>query len=220
VQKYSLKVIDTRSEVKRAAVSEVTKLSHLRPQGLDSKRNPISKDDTVKIINGPYKNKRGVIKNIFKNFVFLYNQDFVSTNGIFVDKSENLEIMGSELLADSYNLNGAKVNLRKVPEELRQYVGKLVRIIRGNWKGHMGILKRVSDKNAAIELTSKNKIITIDIGSIAPAEDSYGNMNRGDNYMATPYSNNGGKTPAYFGQSPGYAINPMSPWNPVATRNI
>jgi hypothetical protein len=54
--------------------------------------------------------------NIFKNYVFLSNVDFIQTNGIFVDKSENLEIMGSELLIDNdLNSHGAKVNIRRAP---------------------------------------------------------------------------------------------------------
>lgn len=54
--------------------------------------------------------------NIFKNFVFLYNVDFTQTNGIFVDRSENLEIMGSELLVDNeLNSYGARVNIRRAP---------------------------------------------------------------------------------------------------------
>ena len=119
--------------------------------------------------------------------MFLYNQDFVSTNGIFVDKSENLEIMGSELLGDSYNMNGGKVNIRKVPEELRKAVGTYVRIIKGNWKGYIGVLKRVTDKNAAIELTSKNKTITIDVTSITPIDDNGQTLNRVENsFVSTP----------------------------------
>jgi transcription elongation factor len=54
--------------------------------------------------------------NIFKNFIFLYNVDFTQTNGIFVDRSENVEIMGSELLIDNeLNSYGAKVNIRRAP---------------------------------------------------------------------------------------------------------
>jgi ribosomal protein L24 len=83
---------------------------------LDSKRNPITKNDTVKIINGHYKGKKGVIMNIYKNVVFLHNVDFAATNGIFVDKTENIEIMGSELLADNeFNSYGSKVNFKRIP---------------------------------------------------------------------------------------------------------
>jgi hypothetical protein len=57
--------------------------------------------------------------NIFKNFVFLYNIDFTQTNGIFVDRSENIEIMGSELLVDNeLNTTGGRVNIRRAPGNL------------------------------------------------------------------------------------------------------
>ena len=47
--------------------------------GIDGKRNPIGKEDNVKIINGHYKGKKGIIKNIYRNFAFMYNSDFVIT---------------------------------------------------------------------------------------------------------------------------------------------
>jgi transcription elongation factor len=169
-------------------------------------------------VNGPYKGKKGVIRNIFKNFVFLYNQDFISTNGIFVDKSENLEIMGSELLSD--NMYHGKVNIRKPPEPLRKSVGTLVRIVHGNWKGYIGILKKVTDKNALVELTSKNKTITIDISFIQTIDDegqAKGNMD----FMNTPRSNYAGiNTPAYYPQSPSYGATMSPGWNPVSTRKF
>jgi transcription elongation factor len=168
----------------------------------------------VKIINGIYKGKKGVIKNIFKNYAFLYNQDFVSTNGIFVDKTENLEILGSELLNDYYT-SGGKVNYRKAPESLTRNLGNLVRVIAGNWKGYIGILKKANDKMVSVELTSKNKIITLDLNSIQlidnegqKREDIYNNS------FSTPRSNFANKTPAYYPQSPN-AHSLMSPgWNP------
>lgn len=199
-----------------------------KPNGIDCKRNPITKDDTVKLINGPYKGKKGVIRNIFKNIVFLYNQDFVSTNGIFVDKTENVEIMGSELLADNYNITGSKVNIRRAPDEFKKSVGSLVRIIKGNWKGYIGCLKRVTDKDAYIELTSKNKTIHIDISSIQLVDGNNNSSNTSSQSnpwqsQSTPRSNMGMamgcKTPAYYPQSPSYGGGVSSPgWNPEATR--
>jgi transcription elongation factor len=55
--------------------------------------------------------------NIFKNFVFLHNVDFSSTNGIFVDRTENTEIMGSELLVDNMDFSNynSRINVKKIP---------------------------------------------------------------------------------------------------------
>ncbi len=173
----------------------------------------------MKIINGLYKGKKGVIKNIFKNYAFLYNQDFVSTHGIFVDKTENLEILGSELLND-YCSNGGKVNFRKAPEMITKNIGCLVRIIQGNWKGYIGVLKKANDKSVSVELTSKNKIITVGLDYIQLI-DNEGQKKEEilNNTFSTPRSGYATKTPAYYPQSPN-AMAPMSPgWNP-STRNI
>jgi transcription elongation factor len=179
-----------------------------KPNGLDCRRNPITISDNVKIINGHYKGKRGVIKNIFKNQVFLYNQDFVSTNGIFVDKSENIEIMGSELLQDNYNGSGFRVNIRKAPDNLQKSIGLLVRVKSGNWKGYVGVLKRVTDIKVAVELTSKNKTINLDINSIELFEKDSNN----NNSNATPRNNYANKTPVYCPQSPSNNVTQSPGW--------
>lgn len=64
-----------------------------------------------------------MIKTIYKNFIFLHNNEYINSNGIFVEKSENVEIMGSELLvSDDMNANGgAKVNFKKIPGEIFIY---------------------------------------------------------------------------------------------------
>ena len=127
--------------------------------------------------------------------------------------------MGSELLYDNYNISGGKVNIRKVPEELRKAIGNLVRIIRGNWKGYIGILKKVSDKNVAVELTSKNKTITLDLSFIQTIDEDGQAKSRGDNNISTPRSNYGVKTPSYYPQSP-TGVGMISPaWNPNSSCN-
>jgi transcription elongation factor SPT5 len=223
VYKDSLKLINTRSEIQKVSLRDVMKLPMTQPRGLDRMRNPITKNDTVKITNGHYKGKRGVIKNMSKNFVFLYNQDFSQTNGIFVDKCENIEIMGSELLIDQ-NMNGGKVNFKKIPDELRKLVGRSVKIIKGNWKSYIGVLKEVNDKYAYVELSAKNKKVKVELSDIADMEEG-GYNNNGNarsnletSYLGTPrsYANNA-KTPAYCPQSPGFNSISSPRWN-VSTR--
>lgn len=121
-------------------------------------------------------------------------------------------------------MQGAKVNFKKIPEELRKLIGNTIKIIKGNWKGYLGVLKSVTDKIARVELTSKNKIISLELNAIADTNE--GGFNSGSNIrmesgFATPRSGMGGsvmKTPAYYPQSPSFK--PNSPgWNP-GTRNF
>jgi transcription elongation factor len=147
---------------------------------------------------------------MFKNFSFLYNHDFPSTNGIFVEKTENLEIMGAELLRESNdyaNSYGSKVNIKTVPEKFKELIGNPVKITGGNWKGYLGTLKSVNDKTARVELTSKAKIVSVDKNFIAKP----GEISRNETSMNTPRGSNNFKTPAYYPQSPYNTTSPR--WN-------
>lgn len=50
----------------------------------------------VKIIAGNYKGRKGVIKYIHKNILFLWDKEFYQSNGIFVENSRNVLILGEE----------------------------------------------------------------------------------------------------------------------------
>lgn len=206
VSQYSLKLIDTRNEIKTVSVRDVFKLSSHKINGIDGKKNPITKDDTVKVISGPYKGTKAVIKNIYKYYVFLHNNDYIQSNGIFAENSDNIEILGSELLIDADGSRG-RVNRKMIPEEIRAYIGKTVKIIMGVWKGYSGIVKDVTDKMAYVELSSKPKTIRLELSAIIRTDIQTDDSNgfggfRGD--TMTPRAMAQPKTPAYYPQSPGY----------------
>jgi transcription elongation factor len=82
-------------------------------------------------------------------------------------------------------------------------------------------LKAVNEKLASVELTSKNKVITLDPSYITElAEDALSGYPKYDNtaMMGTPKANHGIKTPAYYAQSPSYNSVSSPKWNPHATR--
>jgi len=67
-----------------------------KASAIDSKRNTIYQDNVVKIVAGKHKGRRGVIKFIHRNTVFLWDRDFKQTNGIFVENTNNILILGDE----------------------------------------------------------------------------------------------------------------------------
>jgi transcription elongation factor len=85
-----------------------------------------------------------VIKYIFKNTLFLWDREFYQTNGIFVENSRNVLILGDEHV---------KVNNNKKLRE--SIIGKDVYITKGEWKGYRGRVTRADDKQAIVELSSK-----------------------------------------------------------------
>lgn len=155
----------------------------------------------MKIVNGLYKGKKAVIKNIWENKLFLYNKDFIKTNGMFVDNRSNVLILGASLISEDPFMN--KVNLKLIPRNLLAMKGKLVKIINGKWKGYVGFVKEIFENKWRIELTAKNKIVSVNMEDIADDDNA-------KNDEVTPSV---AKTPAYYPQSP--SMNVSSPgWMP------
>jgi len=58
----------------------------------------LSMDAMVKVCSGPKKGIIGSIRHAYKNYLFMYNKEFVQSNGIFVENSRNVSICGSEFM--------------------------------------------------------------------------------------------------------------------------
>ena len=164
--KFNLKVVTTRNEVKKISVREVDiiNLKKKTTYLMDSKGYPLTPDNTVKVINGPNKGNKGTIKCIYNKYIFLHNNNYTRTNGIFCEINENVELLGSELLIEGSEKG--KVNHRKIPNDIRELIGKTVHVIEGKWKGYNGILINADDKSIKLELSAKQKTISLPFSSI------------------------------------------------------
>ena len=192
--KFIIKVVTNANEVRKLSVREVDKINLPKKiPCIDGKGNPLDIDNTVKVINGQYKGYKGVIKNIFKHFIFLLNNDFSRTNGIFCEIKENLELLGSELLVESSDKG--KINRRRIPNYIKDLMGKIVHVEKGNWKGYNGLLIGGNDKNVKLELIAKQKVVEIPFDNIKA-----GDVNSVENTNESVSFNNQGfmKTPAYY----------------------
>ena len=94
-------------------------------------------DDAIIISNrsSPLYNKTGVIKNICRNCLFLWDTEFLDfSNGIFTEKCSNVTIKGSELLQEVKSKHmPALSNSNRIMKH--PFIGKIVRIIAGELKG-------------------------------------------------------------------------------------
>ena len=179
-------------------------------QGLDSTRNSITKNDAVKVVDGENKGKKGTIIHIYKNIVFLYNPEQATNNGIFVEKTRNLTILGAELLKGNNEVNKERRNRPKAGNSrYDELYRKLVRITAGQYKGYQGIVVDMDKNSAKVELSSKAKIINIQRKDI---EDASKKVSLRDNQA--PISDAGSKTPAYLPQSPQWMPSTPAPQSP------
>ena len=141
-----------------------------------------------------YKGYKAVIKSIYNRYVFLLNHEFIRTNGIFCEIKENLELLGSELLQESSDKG--KVNHRRIPNTVKDLIGKIVHVIKGNWKGYNGMLVQSNDKFATIELIAKQKTIEIPFTDFVEGDVNSAKDNASENVQ---FNNHGFlKTPAYY----------------------
>lgn len=187
---YTINVVSVKNEVMSLSIRDVEKIKvNKKLSGMDSKRNPINKENRVKVLDGQFAGKIGTVKYIFRNYVFLHNVEFVRSNGIFCETNDNVEILGAELLND-YGNNG-RVNQRKIPDDIKSYLGKTILIKGGNYKGYEGIVVKLGDKFLSIELSAYPKTVNIEIEHIS--------LDKKENVSESP--NLAGKTPAYYHES-------------------
>lgn len=163
VQEDYLKMINEQSKIVNVKIVDLGKKVPLPPRngtlhGRDKNNHILSLESVVKVADGPYKGMNGTIKHGYKHYVFLWNKEFVQSNGIFVQNSRNVAILGAEFMKESQGNAVASQN-RLVRDPL---VGKLVVIISGKYKGHRGRVDHADDKQAKVELSTQCKKIPID----------------------------------------------------------
>ena len=157
----------------------------------------------------------GPIRHYDRNYLFLWNKEFVQSNGIFVESCRNVVILGAEFMKGVQGKAIASQN-RLVRDTL---VGKLVVIVGGKFKGHRGRVCYADDKQATVELSTQCKKIPVDkclVKELNPEENKQGQDGGRSVYGggqsvyggATVYD--GGKTPMINPNTPSYY--PQSQW--------
>lgn len=96
----------------------------------------------VKVKDGANRGMSGPIRHGFRHYLFLFNRDFVQSNGIFVEDCKNVLILGAEFMKGSSDQ--AVVNQNRLTRD--HLVGKVVVIIMGKFKGHRGRVVKADDK--------------------------------------------------------------------------
>ena len=192
--KFILKVVTTRNEIKKLSSREVEKVSLIKKTTyVDGKGFPIAPENIVKVINGKFKGNKGTIKCIYNKYVFLHNNIFNRTNGIFCERNDNLELLGSELFGE--NSEKGKVNYKRIPNDIKDLIGHVVHVVEGNWKGYNGILISANDKSIKLELSAKQKTIQLPFNYIKPGDVNSAKENEMQPLTPTNLSL---KTPAYY----------------------
>lgn len=81
VQEDYLKVINEQGKTENVKVAtinkKISKMGNNKALGRDSKGNSLAVNHMVRCINGECKGMTGPIRHIYKNYLFLWNKEFV-----------------------------------------------------------------------------------------------------------------------------------------------
>lgn len=87
VQEDNLKLFNEQGQVKNIKLSDISKKfeKNRKAFAADNRGNTLSVENVVKCVDGRYKGRKGVVKHIHKNTLFLWDKEFTQTNGLFVE---------------------------------------------------------------------------------------------------------------------------------------
>lgn len=154
---------------------------------LDQQLKNISVNDTVRVLDGPLKDKQGVVKKIYRGIIFLYNETEEANNGYICTKArfcEKVEPTGgvcSEKTGEpGYSGYGGLSSSPKSPlspEKSQQErgdgfkfnrddnamfsIGQSLRIRVGPLKGYICRVLAVRRSDVTVKLDSQHKILTV-----------------------------------------------------------
>lgn len=173
------KVIDQNGLVRTVGPRQISmRRDSRRAVATDSENHDIRIGDMVKEIEG--EQRKGQVLHIHRSvFIFLYNREINENNGVFITRSTLLASVAPKTLnnssVDLSQMNPAMNSVNPIKEKGgmvgSQMMGKGMRdkladipvqIIRGSYKGMIGVVKGTNGNQIRIELTTNSKIISLE----------------------------------------------------------
>ncbi|KAK6933434.1 NGN domain [Dillenia turbinata] len=155
--------------------------------GLDKHKKIISVNDSVRIVEGPYEGKEGIVKQVYRGIVFLHDENELENSGYVCTKSQRCEKI--KLSADGCKDKGESgptgfgdsSSAPKSPSspdkpweatnDTREFnqgdkdsmfsVGQMLRIRVGPLKGYLCRVVAIRRSEITVKLDSKQKVLTV-----------------------------------------------------------
>ncbi|XP_058074942.1 protein RNA-directed DNA methylation 3-like isoform X2 [Magnolia sinica] len=200
VENDSFQIIKGNSE--RADIATV-RLQDIKNLCFDKKfkvsdlhKNIISIDDSVRVLEGPYKGRQGIVRHIYKGMVFIYDGNESENCGFFCSKSEYCEKYSKDGDVESKDDGlgppgfGDSVALPTVPQSPRRLfngrtctfnsnfqgdtdrafsVGQTLRIRVGPLKGYLCRVVAIYRSDVTVKLDSQLKVIRVNCEHLCEA---------------------------------------------------
>ncbi|GIX61965.1 transcription factor [Babesia caballi] len=163
ISKSSFNVLlDTNIEVKMVVSDILCKRSSFGYSSKDVNNSTLYTRNKILIVNGPYKNKQGVVKHLWKNKCFVQlekNVYVVVDSGMVL----NMSISETQNPFDQRGglERGAELRAKSKFRVPNRFIGKTVKILVGRHKGMLGDIISVEQVEFTILLKVKPKVVRI-----------------------------------------------------------
>ena len=176
--------VTSKQEVRTCKAKDLQRKIHAsKLTGLDVFNNIVNSGDAIKILQGDWKGKQGVVKHVAKhNYLFVECRDVLTNLGIICVKAKSCQVVGGESggaggfasrMGSRQGPSGARSSgPRSFGERQRRspLVGKLVMIKKGPHKRFRGKVLDVGDSTVKVELEGQCKVVTVKFSQLGAAE--------------------------------------------------
>lgn len=235
VEPDSVSVLDQFGIVRRLKPQTLAKKRLFGGMFIDQFNNKITVGDTVRVIEGRHRGMRGQFKYFYRGFVFAFSKTLSENANMFVARSKNLVLDSDHPQAQGYVGLGRSPTAKRNKDLSRDkgLIGSTVRVIRGPYKGYIGIVKDSTSVLARVELHTNSKTINVDRSNITvcggvsrpiprPRLVSASLKTPDKAVGAQTPSYESSRTPRYGGQTPAHdgsatPVHSGSVWDPTST---
>lgn len=150
----------------------------MRASAVDNMMNPMRVGDTVTVMEGAHIKKTGTIKHIHKSTVWLHCDTYFKHSGIFPVRARGCALAGASLKTRGNEAMappaGRGFGSRAPPKD--EKIGKTVKITKGAYKGHLGVVREATDIDYTVELSTKMKHVRVPQSDVLVVGDKNGSL--------------------------------------------
>lgn len=200
VLRDTIVIYDTEGFIQ--TVNKIRILNKLNPKGRikNSYGQEIYPRCTVRVSDGMHKGQLALVKHVYSNFLFLFNESLQENSGIWVEHINNCYFIGADMYDNTTRL--ARFNnpvLQKINDEQmaqqtfgddtkgktidKKYrqdpkskkvnlIGQIKTVVKGPWKGYEGEIISITNATARFRLSAKPKTLSLKLEdlNIEPTE--------------------------------------------------
>ncbi|CAM9620819.1 unnamed protein product [Chrysoparadoxa australica] len=191
---------------------------------LDAEHNQLHCDDAANVVDGRFRSRSGTIKRMHRATLWLHSRTHNQHGGIFVVRARSVVLAGNRTrflppAAVGYMgtaSSGKDTMIRDYKQRDDHLMGKTVKLVKGQYKGHLGVVVEVTESHVNVEMATKRKTITVSRAQVKPVGDKDGAFNR-QGISASSGASMVPRTPALAAETPRHSGVPQTPTHAPAT---